>query len=70
MQVLRTRAAKRAVANITATPEGKEGMLGGLEEAMKTDGALRAQLAILLNKQMHNSSGGRGLLIQANGRHR
>ena len=57
------------MANLTATAEGKEGLLGGLEESMKTDGALRAQLAILLNKQMHqNTNGGGGLLISAHAR--
>lgn len=68
VQVLRKRAAGQAVGNIVATPEGKEGLLVGLEEAMKTDGALRAQMAILLNKQLHNNGSGQGLLIPSNGR--
>jgi hypothetical protein len=67
-QLLRTSAAKRAVAILTATAEGREGLLEGLEGSLKTDGALRAQLAALLNKQMYSSGGNGGILIPVGAR--
>lgn len=62
LQVLRTRAASRAVASLTATAEGREGLLQGLGGVLKTDGALRAQLAALLSTQLGSRSNN-GILI-------
>lgn len=62
VQTLRTTAAARAVGTLTATSEGREGLLQGLNGALKTDGALRAQLAALLARQM-SSGNNHGMLI-------
>ena len=62
-QVLKTKAARQAVAGITKTPEGKEGLLAGLEEALQADGPLRAQVEFLINKQVQANGGRRGLLL-------
>ena len=56
LQVLRTNAALRAVADLTATSEGKAGLLQGLTKAMKTDPALRAQMHAVMNQQMNRNS--------------
>ena len=70
LQVLRTMAASRAVASLTATAEGREGLLQGLDSALKHDGALRAQLAALLAKQMYNGGSSGGILIPESARSR
>lgn len=56
------------MALLTATAEGREGLLEGLEGSLKSDGALRAQLAALLNKQMHSAGGSGGILIPVGAR--
>lgn len=43
---------------LTTSPEGRDGLLRGLEQALKTSGALRAQFASLLAKQLHVQPGG------------
>jgi len=44
---------------LTTSSEGRDGLLRGLEQVLKGDGALRAQLASLLAKQLHaNPAGG------------
>ena len=65
MPLLRPSAAKRAGALLTATAEGREGLLEGLEGSLKSDAALRAQLAALLNKQMNYAGGNGGILVPA-----
>ena len=51
-------AACRTLIGLTTSPEGRDGLLRGLEQALKTSGALRAQCASLLAKQLHAQPGG------------
>jgi len=48
LKALRAAAATRAIAGISATQEGKEGLLRGLEAAIKSDPTLAIQLRALL----------------------
>lgn len=60
MQELRAMAACRTLIGLTTSPEGRDGMLRGLEQALKTSGALRAQFATLLAKQIPQAHSGGG----------
>lgn len=51
-------AAYRALMGLTTSPEGRDGLLRGLEQALRASGALRAQFASLLAKQLHPQPGG------------
>ena len=51
-------AACRTLIGLTTSPEGRDGLLRGLEQTLRTSGALRAQLALILNKQLHVQAGG------------
>lgn len=57
-QELRAMAACRTLIGLTTSPEGRDGLLRGLEQTLRTNGALRAQLASLLAKQLHVQTGG------------
>lgn len=47
-QGLRAAAAGRAVASLTRSGEGREGLLAGLERALREDPSLRLQLDLML----------------------
>ena len=53
MQTLRARAASRTVVGLATSVEGREGLLMGLDAALRSNGALRAQMASLLARQLH-----------------
>jgi hypothetical protein len=46
-------AASRTLVGLTTSSEGRDGLLRGLDQVLKGDAALRAQLASLLAKQLH-----------------
>lgn len=48
LQGLRAAAAGRAVASLTRSGEGREGLLVGLERALREDPSLRLQLDLML----------------------
>ena len=57
MQALRTRAATRTVVGLTTSMEGRDGLLNGLDQVMRSDGALRAQLASLIARHLNAGNG-------------
>ena len=67
-QALRASAACAAVGQLTSSEEGREGLLAGLDVALRSSGALRAQLAALVSKpplspQRHLSAFNGALLL-------